>query len=87
MLCPAAREANDIACGQFMIIAAHEPKRFAKRVSLSRGGKSRQRRGLVGGDTGWDLKVSPDARPVPEPTPDELANLRKVDQTGALRKK
>jgi len=38
-------------------------------------------------NTGWDLKVSPDARPVPEPTPAELANLRKVDQTGALRKK
>ncbi len=38
-------------------------------------------------NTGWDLKVSPDAHLVPEPTESELAALRRVDQTGALRKK
>ncbi len=36
--------------------------------------------------TGWDLKVSPDALVVPEPSALELAALRKVDETGALRK-
>jgi len=36
--------------------------------------------------TGWDLKVSPNVRVVPEPTPEELAALRRVDETGALRK-
>ncbi|MDR1708110.1 MAG: CoA synthetase [Candidatus Accumulibacter sp.] len=38
-------------------------------------------------NTGWDLKVSPDAKPAPEPTEAELAALREVDQTGMLRKK
>ncbi|MDD2991735.1 MAG: CoA synthetase [Zoogloea sp.] len=37
--------------------------------------------------TGWDLKVSPTARVVPEPTAEELAALRRVDETGMLRKK
>lgn len=37
--------------------------------------------------TGWDLKVSPDVRMVPEPTEEELKNLREVDETGSLRKK
>lgn len=36
--------------------------------------------------TGWALKVSPDVHVVDEPTPEELAALRRVDQTGALRK-
>lgn len=36
--------------------------------------------------TGWDLKVSPDVRVVPEPSADELAALRRVDETGMLRK-
>ncbi len=38
-------------------------------------------------NTGWDLKVSAQARVVPEPSEDELAALRRVDETGALRKK
>ena len=38
-------------------------------------------------NTGWDLRIAPHAGPLPEPTAGELANLRKVDQTGALRKK
>jgi glutaconate CoA-transferase subunit B len=37
--------------------------------------------------TGWDLKVSPDVNMVPEPTEEELKNLREVDETGSLRKK
>ncbi len=37
--------------------------------------------------TGWDLKVSPNARTVPEPSAEELAALRRVDQTGMLRKR
>jgi len=37
-------------------------------------------------NTGWDLKVSASAKVIPEPSAQELANLRKVDQTGALRK-
>ncbi|HVI50582.1 MAG TPA: CoA-transferase [Candidatus Sulfotelmatobacter sp.] len=37
-------------------------------------------------NTGWDLKVSPTAAVIPEPTAAELATLRKVDETGALRK-
>ena len=36
--------------------------------------------------TGWPLKVSPNAHIAAEPTPGELAALRKVDETGALRK-
>ncbi len=38
-------------------------------------------------NTGWDLKISPEIRKVPEPTEQELANLRTVDATGSLRKK
>lgn len=41
----------------------------------------------INANTGWNLKVSPGARLIPEPTAEELANLRKVDQTGALREK
>jgi len=37
--------------------------------------------------TGWDLKVSPNVKQVPEPTEKELKNLREVDETGSLRKK
>jgi len=37
-------------------------------------------------NTGWPLKVSAHAHVVPEPTAAELAHLRKVDQTGALRR-
>lgn len=37
--------------------------------------------------TGWDLKVADDVKVVPEPTAEELANLREVDTTGSLRKK
>lgn len=36
--------------------------------------------------TGWDLKTFPHAGIVPEPTAEELAALRRVDVTGALRK-
>ena len=36
--------------------------------------------------TGWDLKVSPSASVAPEPSETELIALRKVDETGALRK-
>lgn len=36
--------------------------------------------------TGWDLKVSPDVKQVPEPSERELKNLREVDATGSLRK-
>lgn len=38
-------------------------------------------------NTGWDLKVSPEAHMAPEPSPTELSALRLVDETGALRKK
>ncbi len=37
-------------------------------------------------NTGWDLKVAAHAAPIADPTAEELANLRMVDQTGALRK-
>jgi glutaconate CoA-transferase subunit B len=37
-------------------------------------------------NTGWDLKISASAHVIAEPTASELANLRKVDETGALRK-
>jgi glutaconate CoA-transferase, subunit B len=37
-------------------------------------------------NTGWNLKTSPGAKVIAAPTREELANLRKVDQTGALRK-
>lgn len=36
--------------------------------------------------TGWDLKTFPHAGVIPEPTAEELAALRRVDVTGALRK-
>jgi glutaconate CoA-transferase subunit B len=36
--------------------------------------------------TGWDLKTAANASVIPEPTAAELAALRLVDQTGALRK-
>ncbi len=38
-------------------------------------------------NTGWDLKISPNLGVVPEPTEEELKNLREVDTTGSLRKK
>lgn len=38
-------------------------------------------------NTGWDLKVAPHAGVIPEPTTAELAALRAVDVTGALRRK
>jgi glutaconate CoA-transferase subunit B len=36
--------------------------------------------------TGWDLQSAPALRQVPEPTEEELAALRRVDVTGALRR-
>ncbi|MFA7387345.1 MAG: CoA-transferase [Thiohalobacteraceae bacterium] len=36
--------------------------------------------------TGWALKVSPDARAMPLPDAAELAALRRVDETGMLRR-
>ena len=36
--------------------------------------------------TGWDLKIAGDAAILPEPSAAELAALRRVDETGALRK-
>lgn len=41
----------------------------------------------VKASTEWDLKISPDVNTVPEPTDEELENLRAVDVTGSLRKK
>jgi glutaconate CoA-transferase subunit B len=38
-------------------------------------------------NTGWDLKVSPDVKVIPEPTEKELRILREIDETGSLRKK
>jgi glutaconate CoA-transferase subunit B len=123
--------ANDIASGakRFIIMVAHEPKRFAERVSYIsspgylEGGDARTRHGLRGGgpsaivttlgilrpdpetrefqldgwysfssiadiraNTGWDLKIAPGAQEIPEPSVAELAALRRVDETGALRK-
>jgi Acyl CoA:acetate/3-ketoacid CoA transferase, beta subunit len=131
MRLPGAGGANDIACGakRFLIMATHEPKRFAEKVTYISspgyldGGDARARYGFVGGgpsaiittlgilrpdpvskeflldgwfsfssideiraNTGWDLKVAAHARVVAEPTADELAALRRVDETGALRK-
>jgi glutaconate CoA-transferase subunit B len=37
-------------------------------------------------NTGWDLKMAADVRVVPEPSPEELAALRRVDETGMLRR-
>ena len=123
--------ANDIACGagRFIIMAAHEPKRFAEKVSYIsspgylEGGTARARHGFPGGgpsaivttlgilrphpeskefqldgwyafsspeeiraNTGWALKVAEGAAVVPEPSAKELVALRRVDETGALRK-
>ena len=36
--------------------------------------------------TGWELKVSPTVHVVPEPSESEIAALRRVDETGMLRK-
>lgn len=36
--------------------------------------------------TGWDLKVAPDAAEISAPSDSELAALRRVDETGALRR-
>lgn len=36
--------------------------------------------------TGWPLRVSPAVAVVPEPSAEELAALRRVDETGALRR-
>ncbi len=36
--------------------------------------------------TGWNLRIAPHAGPVPEPDENELAALRKVDETGMLRR-
>ena len=128
---PGAGGANDIACGakRFVIMAAHERKRFVEKVTyLSspgylQGGGARGRFGYagdgpsaivttlgilrphsetkefeldswfafssveeVGANTGWPLKVSPGVRMADEPTEGELAALREVDTTGALRK-
>jgi glutaconate CoA-transferase subunit B len=38
-------------------------------------------------NAGWTLRVAPDAREIAAPSATELAHLRKVDETGALRKK
>jgi glutaconate CoA-transferase subunit B len=38
-------------------------------------------------NTGWELRVAPAAGEIAAPSATELANLRKVDETGALRKK
>ena len=40
----------------------------------------------VKANTGWDLKISQDVKIVPEPTKEELKNLRTIDTTGSLRK-
>lgn len=123
--------ANDIACGakRYVIMAAHERKRFAERVDYVsspgylEGGDARARHGFTGGgpsaivttlgvlrpdpvtkeflldgwyafsspeeivaNTGWNLTVAPGAGPIPEPSESELAALRRVDETGALRR-
>jgi glutaconate CoA-transferase subunit B len=123
--------ANEIAvgCKRFVIMAAHEKKRFVERVDYVSspgyldGGEARGRFHFVGGGpsaivttlgilrpdpvskefvldafyafssieeirdhTGWDLKVSPHVRVVPEPSASELVALRKVDETGILRR-
>jgi glutaconate CoA-transferase subunit B len=128
---PGAGGANDIACGakRLLIMAAHERKRFAEKVSYIsspgylEGGAARSRFGFPGGgpsaivttlgilrpnaktkefelaawfpfssieeikaNTGWDLKVSAEAHIAAAPTEIELAALRQVDETGALRK-
>lgn len=124
--------ANEIAvgCKRFLIMAAHEKKRFADKVDYIsspgyiNGGNDREKYNFPGGgpsaiittlgimrpdpvtkefyldsyfayssieeikeNTGWDLKISPNVGIVPEPTEEELKNLREVDTTGSLRKK
>jgi glutaconate CoA-transferase subunit B len=37
-------------------------------------------------NTGWDLQVAAEAQEIPAPSPTELAALRRVDETGALRR-
>ena len=37
--------------------------------------------------TGWNLKIFPDAKAVPEPLTRELEILRSIDSTGMLKKK
>jgi glutaconate CoA-transferase, subunit B len=37
-------------------------------------------------NTGWNLKVAPNVRVIPKPSPEELAALRLVDETGMLRR-
>lgn len=123
--------ANDIACGckRFIIMAAHEKKRFVERVSyisspgFLRGKGERERVGFIGNgpsaivttlgiirpnpntcefeisgwfsfsspeeireNTGWKIRTSDGAKAIPDPTESELAALREVDITGALRK-
>jgi acyl CoA:acetate/3-ketoacid CoA transferase beta subunit len=41
----------------------------------------------ISANTGWDFWIAPNAGPIAEPTPEELTDLRKVDETGAPRKK
>lgn len=124
--------ANEIAvgCKRYLIMAAHEKKRFAEKVDYIsspgyiNGGNDREKYNFPGGgpsaiittlgimrpdpvtkefyldayfgyssieeikeNTGWDLKISPNVSIVPEPTEEELKNLREVDVTGSLRKK
>lgn len=123
--------ANDIATGakRFVIMAAHERKRFAERVAYVSspgyldGGDARVRHGFVGGgpsaivttlgilrphtetrefeldgwypfssveeiraNTGWPLRLATHAQEIPAPSEAELAALRGVDETGALRR-
>lgn len=123
--------ANDIACGckRFVIMAAHERKRFVERVDYISspgfldGKGARERYGFIGGgpsaivttlgilrpnpetcefeisgwfsfsspgeiraNTGWEIRLSEDASLISDPSPRELAILRKIDTTGALRK-
>jgi glutaconate CoA-transferase subunit B len=124
--------ANDVAvgCKRYLIMAAHEKKRFCERVDYISspgylfGGDSRAKANLRGGgpsaiittlgilrpdpvtkefyldvyfpfssleeikaNTGWNLKVSQNVKAAPEPTEEELKNLREVDVTSSLRKK
>ncbi|MBR6797239.1 MAG: hypothetical protein IKM45_00935 [Opitutales bacterium] len=123
--------ANDIACGckRFVIMAAHERKRFVERVDYISspgfldGKGARERYGFIGGGpsaivttlgilrpnpetcefeisgwfsfsspeeirkyTGWVIRLGAEAALIPDPSPRELAILRKIDITGALRK-
>lgn len=42
--------------------------------------------GEVRANTAWPLQLAPEARVIPEPTAGELAALRRVDETGMLRR-